>query len=94
VDEKIPAAAGRIEKIQPPQPLMKRLQFDEAAGVPPGLQAGELGAHAVQKERLDHLQDVLFGRVVGSLGAALLLVHHGLARISHREGCIGPRNLR
>ena len=77
-DEEVAAAAGRVEESQLAQLLLESQQIDAAAVVPTGLQAREFGTQVVQEQRLDDLQDVLFGGVVGALGAALRRLHDRL----------------
>lgn len=76
-DQEVAAAAGRVEQVQACQLVLGGAQGRLAA--PLEVQdAGQLGAQVVEEERLNDLQDILFGGVVGALLAALLGVHHRL----------------
>ena len=90
-DEEVAAAAGRVEESKPSQFLLEAPQVGKAAAVLAGLEPGELGPQVVQEQRLDDLQDVLLGGVVGALGAALLGVHDRLEqRPEDGRGDVGP----
>ncbi|MDE0358552.1 MAG: hypothetical protein OXN92_12585, partial [Gammaproteobacteria bacterium] len=60
-DEEVPAPARRVKEGHPPELLLKPAEVGPAAAVLPGLQSLELGPKIVQKQRPDHLQDVLLG---------------------------------
>ena len=76
-DEEVAAAAGGIEEGEAGQLFVQGLKRLRLAATE-RFRAGELRVKVVQKERLDELQDVLFGGVVRARGAAFLLVHDGL----------------
>ena len=77
-DEKIAAAAGRIEKAQLTEPSLKGNHFRDAPTVTTRLEVVELGTQSIEKQRFNDLEDVLFGGVMRSLCPALVLVHDGL----------------
>jgi hypothetical protein len=69
-DEKVPAAAGRIEEGEPGEPFVERLQLRPPPTVLPGLEAVELGAQVVEEQGLDDLHDVLFGLHASAAGTS------------------------
>ena len=69
-DEEVAAAARRIKERHAAEPRLELPERRKAAAAPARFRALELGAQVVHEQRLDHLQDVLLGRVVRALGAA------------------------
>ena len=70
-DQEVAAAARRVEEPHAAELLLKAEQRGAAAAVLARLQALEFRPQIVHEERLDHLQDVLLGRVVRAPPAAL-----------------------
>ena len=60
-DEEVATAARRIEQAQRAELLLEPPEIGDAAA---RLQPLKLGPQVVEEQRLDHLQDVLLGRVV------------------------------
>ena len=90
-DEEVAATAGRVEELHGAQALPEGEQRGAPAPVLPGGDPAELGAEVVEEERLDDLQDVPFGGVVGALFPPFDRVHDGLEeRAEDRRGDLRP----
>jgi hypothetical protein len=48
--------------------------------IAPRFQAGEFGPQLIEKQGFDDFENVLFGCVMGTLFATLLLLHHRLKK--------------
>ena len=77
-DQEVAAAARGVEEPQRAELVPEPPQIGHCAAVPASLQPPELGPQVVEEQRLDHLQDVLLGRVMSPLGAALSRLHDRL----------------
>ena len=77
-DQEVAAAAGRIEEAHLAQALLEAQQIRPPT--PAALRADTLKfrAQLIEEERLDHLEDVLLGRVMSADRAAVVRVHHRL----------------
>ena len=85
-NEEIAATAGRIKECQPPDLLLKPSEFGPTPTVLAGLQSTELGMKVVHEQRLNHLEDVLLGRIVRPFGAAFRRVHYRLKQGTENRG--------
>ena len=85
-DEEVAAAARRVQEAQRAEFVLETLQRGAAVRVLARPQPLELGAQVVQEQRLDDLQDVLLGGVVGALGAAGRGLHDGLEQRAEDGG--------
>ena len=83
---KLPQPHAGSKNVVRPELRLKRPEVGGASPVPARLQPREIGAQVVQEQRLDHLQDVLLGRVVRPLRAALLRLHHRLEQRAEDRG--------
>ncbi len=90
-DEEVAAAARRVEERQAAELRLEPPERREAAPAPARFHAFELRVQVVHEQRLDHLEDVLLGRVVRALRAALRRVHHRLEQRAEDGGRdVGP----
>ena len=85
-DEEVAAAARRVQEAQRAEFVLEALQRGAAVRVLARPQPLELGAQVVQEQRLDDLQDVLLGGVVGARGAAGRGLHDGLEQRAEDGG--------
>ena len=85
-DEKISAAAGRIEKSEATEFRMKILQRPPPARILACLQPREFALEIVEKQRLNDLQNVFLAGVMGALLAAGNLVHDRLKQRAEDRG--------
>ena len=83
-DEEVAAAARGIEEYYAPE---LRLELPERREPATALAHPlELGAQVVHEQRLDHLEDILLGRVVRSLRPAFHRIHHRLEQRTEDSG--------
>ena len=85
-DEEVATAARGVEERHAAELRLELPERGEAAPAPARPHALELGAQVVHEQRLDHLEDVLLGRVVSALGAAFRRVHHRLEQRAEDRG--------
>ena len=85
-DEEVATTACGVEERQAAELRLELSESGETAPAPACSHALELGPQVVHEQRLDHLEDVLLGRVVRPLRPALRRVHHRLEQRAEDRG--------